>query len=208
MSKFKVAGVQMDIEFGEPGSNLDKMQSRIDETTANGAQLTVFPECTTTGYCFESLEEAKEVAEGFDGPSVTRVHQWCREKNTMVVFGFLELDGERIFNASALVGPEGLIGRYRKIHIPQLGVDRFVTPGDRPFEVVQTPQVRIGMNICYDSAFPESARVLAIKGADLITLPTNWPPTSTVTANVIPAAGAGESCLFDGRQSGRSRTRI
>jgi predicted amidohydrolase len=196
MSKFKVAGVQMDIELGNRQSNLDKMQSQLEQTTANGAQLTVFPECTTTGYCFESAEEAKEVSERFDGPAVTRVHQWCREKNTMVVFGFLELDGERIFNALAMVGPDGLLGRYRKIHIPRLGVDRFVTPGDRPFEVIETPYVKIGMNICYDCAFPESARVLAIKGAELIVLPTNWPPTSTVTADVIPAARALENHVY------------
>lgn len=196
MSKFKLAGVQMDIEIGNRNANLDKMESRLAETMANGAQLTVFPECTTTGYCFGSLDEAKQVSEGFDGPTVARVHQWCRGKDTMVVFGFLELDGDRVFNALALVGPEGVLGTYRKIHLPHLGVDRFTTPGDRPFEVIETPSLRIGMNICYDSSFPEAARVLSIKGADLITLPTNWPPTSGLTADVIPNARALENHVY------------
>ena len=196
MTKMKIAGVQMDIEFNNRDGNLNKMQERLEETTSNGAQLTVFPECTTTGYCFTSLEEARGIAEGFDGPSVTRVHQWCKEKDTMVVFGFLELAGDRIFNVLALVGPSGVLGTYRKVHLPHLGIDRFTTPGDRPFEVIETPDMRIGMNICYDSSFPEAARILAVKGADLITLPTNWPPTSGLTADVIPNARALENHVY------------
>jgi len=196
MAKIKVAGVQMDIAIGDRDSNLEKMADRLKETVGEGAQLTVFPECTTTGYCFNSLDEAKTVSETFDGPCVTRVHELCQQHDTMVVFGLLELDGERVFNSLALVGPSGVLGTYRKIHLPHLGVDRFTTPGDRPFDVIETPNVRIGMNICYDSSFPEAARVLAVKGADLITLPTNWPPTSGLTADVIPNARALENHVY------------
>ena len=196
MSRFKVAGVQMDIAFADRDANLEKMTARLEETTSSGAQLTVFPECTTTGYCFNSLDEAKKVSETFDGPSVRHVHELCKAKDTMVVFGLLELAGDKVFNSLALVGPAGVIGTYRKIHLPHLGVDRFTTPGDRPFEVIETPEVRIGMNICYDSSFPEAARVLAVKGADLITLPTNWPPTSGLTADVIPNARALENHVY------------
>ena len=196
MSLFKIAGVQMDIEFANPAANLEKLSSRLSETTSAGAQLTVFPECTVTGYCFESAEEARTVCEPLDGPSVTRVAELCREHDTMVVFGFLELAGEKIFNSLALVGPEGVLGTYRKVHLPFLGVDRFTTPGDRPFEVIATSEVRIGMNICYDSSFPEAARILAVKGADLITLPTNWPPGSGLTSDLIPNARALENHVY------------
>ena len=196
MSLFKIAGVQMDIEFAKPDANLEKLSSRLSETTAQGAQLTVFPECTITGYCFESAEEAWKVCEPVDGPSVTRVAELCREHDTMVVFGFLELSGEKIFNSLALVGPAGVLGTYRKVHLPFLGVDRFTTPGDRPFEVIATPDVRIGMNICYDSSFPEAARILAVKGADLIALPTNWPPGSGLTSDLIPNARALENHVY------------
>ena len=185
MSLLKIAGVQMDIEFANRDANLEKLSVRLSETTAAGAQLTVFPECTVTGYCFESAEEARTVSEPVDGPSVARVAELCREHDTMVVFGFLELAGEKIFNSLALVGPQGILGTYRKVHLPFLGIDRFTTPGDRPFEVISTPEVRIGMNICYDSSFPEAARVLAVKGADLITLPTNWPPGSGLTSCLL-----------------------
>ena len=196
MSRMKVAGVQMDIEFANRDANLEKMAARLKEATGAGAQLTVFPECTTTGYCFKSLDEAVLVSETFDGPAVSRVHELCKETNSMVVFGLLELDNDRVFNSLALVGPSGVLGTYRKIHLPHLGVDRFTTPGDRPFSVIETPNVRIGMNICYDSSFPEAARVLAVKGADLITLPTNWPPTSGLTADVIPNARALENHVY------------
>lgn len=196
MAQFKIAGVQMDIEFANRDANLEKLSSRLAETTSQGAQLTVFPECTTTGYCFDSFEEAQAVCEPIDGDSVTRVAELCKQHNTMVVFGFLESAGEKIFNSLALVGPSGLLGTYRKIHLPFLGVDRFTTPGDRPFEVIATPEVRIGMNICYDSSFPEAARVLAVKGADLITLPTNWPPGSGLTSDLIPNARALENHVY------------
>ena len=186
----------MDIRIGERKHNLEKMKSLFNESTGNGAQLTVFPECTVSGYCYESLEDAKPIAESINGPSVTEVQKWCAEKDAMSIFGLLELDGERIFNSLALVGPKGLLGTYRKIHLPFLGIDRFTTPGDRPFEVIETDAVNIGMNICYDSSFPEAARCLALSGADLIVLPTNWPPTSEVTADVVPCTRALENHVF------------
>ncbi len=196
MSRFKVAGVQMDIEFAAVSRNLEKMEGKLSETVANGAALTVFPECTTTGYCFDSLEEAKQVGESLDGPSVMAVRNWCASKTTMVIFGFLELKDDCLYNSLALIGPSGLIGSYRKIHLPFLGVDRFTTPGGCPPVVFETPDLRVGMNICYDSSFPESARILAIEGADLIALPTNWPPTSGLTADLIPNARALENHVY------------
>jgi predicted amidohydrolase len=163
-------------------------------------QLTVFPECTITGYCFESLEEAIEVAEPIDGPSISRMTQLCEQHSTRVIFGFLELDNDasepRVFNSLAYLGPQGLLGTYRKVHLPFLGIDRFTTPGDRQFDVVESPEINIGMNICYDCSFPEGSRVLAIQGADLIALPTNWPPTSGLTADIIPNARALENHVY------------
>lgn len=192
----KVAGVQMDIAFADIQANLDKTISKLRETVAAGAQLTVFPECTFPGYCFTSLEEAREYAEPCDGPTLQAVHQICKELDTRTVVGFFELDKDRLFNAVALVGPNGIEGSYRKAHLPHLGVDRFTTPGDRPFSVVDTGAIRVGMNICYDSSFPEASRALALAGADLIALPTNWPPTSGRTADVIPNARALENHVY------------
>ena len=75
-----------------------------------------------------------------------------------------------------LIGPEGVVASYRKVHLPFLGIDMFVTPGDRPFAVHGAGEVRVGMHICYDGSFPEAGRVMSLLGADLLALPTNWPP--------------------------------
>ena len=194
--KFLMAGVQMDISLANPNENLEKMELFLRTTTARGAALTVFPECTLTGYCFQSLEESYENSEPADGPSVIRMVNACAELETHCVFGFLERDQQQVFNSLALVGPSGLLGTYRKLHLPFLGVDRFTTPGDRPMQVIETDLCRIGMNICYDSSFPEAARVLSLQGAELIVLPTNWPPTSGLTADFIPNARAIENHVY------------
>ena len=195
MSTVKVAGVQMDVVLGQRDENLNAMRDRLEKTVAEKAGLTVFPECTTTGYCFESKPEAMAVAESIDGESVQTVSQWCQELSTRVIFGLLERDGEDLFNSLALIGPEGLLGNYRKVHLPTLGVDQFTTPGDQ-FSVNDLGDLRVGMNICYDCSFPESARVLTLKGADLIALPTNWPPGSGLTSDLIPNARALENHVY------------
>jgi predicted amidohydrolase len=120
----------------------------------------------------------------------------CREMNCYSVFGMLESDGERLFNAAVLVGPDGLIGSYRKVHLPYLGIDRFTSYGDRPFEVFSMQGLKVGLLICYDAAFPEAARALALQGADLIILPTNWPPGAECMAEMSIATRAMENSVY------------
>ena len=202
MSKIKIAGVQMDVKLGNAAVNLAAMEKHLQTTTAAGAQLTIFPECTTTGYCFETFEEAFEVSESCDGPSVTKMIGVCGKLQTHSIFGFLERDGERIYNSVVCVNDGGIVAKYRKVHLPTLGVDNFTTPGDNAFEVFDlkiegdAEPLRVGMNICYDCSFPESARVLTLKGADLIALPTNWPPGSGLVADVIPNTRALENNVY------------
>ena len=195
MHKLKFAGVQMDVAIGDFQKNLDRIEQYARTIAAKGAWLTVFPECTTTGYCFESFEEALPFAEPVDGPAFNRIWELCKELQTRIVYGFLESSGGEIFNSISLVGPDGLVGTYRKVHLPMLGIDRFTTAGDK-FAVFETDGIKIGLCICYDSSFPESARVMALDGADVIVLPTNWPPTSGLTADVIPAARALENHVY------------
>ena len=191
-----IAAVQMNVEFSDKESNLRRMLSFLEQTAAEGAQLTVFPECALTGYCFDSLEEARPLAEPIPGPSTEKMTQACRRLNGYVVYGLLEADGERVFNACVLVGPHGVVGSYRKVHLPFLGVDRFTTPGDRPFAVHDAGGIRVGMNICYDGSFPEVARVMMLDGADLIVLPTNWPPGSECMASCAVNTRAMENQLY------------
>jgi predicted amidohydrolase len=202
MSLIKIAGVQMDIQLANANANLATMQNQLRTSVSNGAQLTIFPECTTTGYCFETFEEAFDVSETVDGQSVSSISNFCAELKTHSIFGFLEKDENRIFNSVVCVGPTGMISKYRKVHLPTLGVDNFTTPGDNAFEVFDLKleghdqPLRIGMNICYDCSFPESARVLTLLGADLIALPTNWPPGSGLVADVIPNTRALENNVY------------
>lgn len=192
----KIACVQTDVIFKDINANLISLEATVRSEVAQGTQLTVFPECFSTGYCFDSLAEAMEFGESVPGPSTDRVAKLCAELKTHVVFGMLERSGDQLFNVAVLIGPDGLIGSYRKVHLPYLGVDRFTTPGDRPFEVFEAAGVRIGMLICYDGGFPEAARVLSIRGADLIVLPTNWPPGGSYMAEFSINSRAMENGIY------------
>ncbi|MFO0911702.1 MAG: carbon-nitrogen hydrolase family protein [Pirellulales bacterium] len=192
----KIAAVQTDLKFAQPDANRQMMGQKLELAAAAGARVVAFPECSVTGYCFDSRDEAVRVAETLPGPSTEYFSALCRQTGAYVVFGTLERAGDDLYNACALVGPEGYIGTYRKTHLPYLGVDRFTTPGRDPYRVWETQVGRIGMNICYDLAFPEAARSLALLGADLIVLPTNWPPGAECTAEFMVPARALENHLF------------
>jgi predicted amidohydrolase len=189
----KIACVQMDVVIGEVEANRRKIVDQIRAAAGSAAQLVIFPECALTGYCFDSLEEAAPFAEPIDGPSSEAIAEACRESGAHVVAGFIERDNSNYYNAAMLVGPGGVIGGYRKVHLPFLGVDRFLKPGDRPFNVFDLPIGRIGVNICYDASFPEAARALKLLGAELIILPTNWPPEAWRTAEFVINARAQEN---------------
>lgn len=193
MGKTKIACVQMDVSIGEVDTNRRKIVERMRTAASTGAEMAVFPECALTGYCFESLEEAEPFAEPVDGPSSIAVAEACRETGLHAVVGFIEKDGSRFYNAAMLIGPNGLIGGYRKVHLPFLGVDRFLTPGDRLFNVFDLPFGKVAVNICYDASFPEAARVLKLSGAELIILPTNWPHGAWRTAEFIINSRACEN---------------
>lgn len=192
----KIAGVQMDVSIGDVRANIAKIESQLRETSAAGAALTIFPECAATGYCFASLDEAREFAQPVPGPITQSIADACRSLGSGAVVGMLEADGARIFNAAVLIGPEGVVGSYRKVHLPYLGIDMFTSYGDRPFAVHEVGGLRVGMNICYDAAFPEAARSLALLGADLIALPTNWPPGAECTAECTIRSRAMENAVY------------
>ena len=142
----RVASVQMDVALMEPEQNLAAIEGGLAEAAEQGAKLVVFPECAVTGYCFESLEEALPWGESIPGASTERIGVACAGLDIFAVFGLLERVEDRLYNACVLLGPQGVIGSYRKIHLPFLGIDRFVTAGDRPFEVHEAAGLKVGMN--------------------------------------------------------------
>ncbi len=196
MATWKIAAVQMDCRLADKARNLEAVQIRLREAARREARLIVFPECVLSGYCYTSKAEALAHAEPIPGPATNALAADCRRLGVWAVVGLLEHDvatGD-LFNACALIGPQGQLQSYRKIHLPFLGVDRFATPGNRPFTVHDLGGLRVGMNICYDGSFPESSRILALLGADLVVLPTNWPVGASACALV--AARALENHIY------------
>jgi predicted amidohydrolase len=120
----------------------------------------------------------------------------CRELNVYVILGLLEKDGDKCYNTAVLLGPHGLVGKHRKLHLPYMGVDRFLNPGDLPLTVYDTEVGRIGMGICYDLIFAEHSRVLALQGADLLVFPASWPKVGKVLSDYIVPTRAIENHVF------------
>lgn len=203
----KVACVQMDPKLGRLRDNLETILQGIRKAHAD---LVVFPECALSGYGFESRRDGTVAAEPLPGPSSKAIQAACRQRGSWVVVGLLERAGRRLFNSAALVGPQGLAGVYRKVHLPFLGIDRFTDKGDLGFPVFRTPLGWIGILICYDGSFPEAARALKLGGAQLICLPTNWPEAAEVSACHSPMVRAQENhvhfvtCNRVGREAGFS----
>ncbi len=191
----RVAVAQIEPQLAEKERNLDECLTRLDEAAAAGAEVVVLPECAIPGYMFDSLDEAMPFAEELPGPSTEALEAACARLGIHAVVGLLERDGDLLRNAAVLVGPEGLVGSYRKTHLPFLGVDRFVTPGDE-LPVYETPLGRIGLEICYDLRFPEATRTLALKGADIVAHPTNFPLAARIQTELITVARAAENRIF------------
>ena len=191
----QVAVAQIDPQLGEKEQNLATCVARMEEAAAAGAQLLVLPECAIPGYMFDSGEEAMPYAEEIPGPATEVLERESARLGLYVVCGLLERDGDALRNAAVLVGPDGLIGTYRKTHLPFLGVDRFVVPGDE-LRAYDTPLGRIGIEICYDLRFPEVTRTLALRGADIVAHPTNFPMAAKIQTELITVARAAENRIY------------
>jgi predicted amidohydrolase len=192
----KIACVQMDVAFADKAKNQRAISERVAEAARHGATLVVFPECALTGYCFESCDEALPLAETIPGEATQALAKACAIHGAHAVVGLIERAGDQLYNACVLVGPRGLVGKYRKIHLPGLGLDRLVTPGDERWKVYDVGSAKLGMHICYDSAFPESARSMALDGAELLVLPTNFPPGAECLCDKVLPARAMENCVY------------
>ena len=158
--------------FGRKHDNLVKIHQMIDSLESD---IIVLPELCTTGYFFQNPQEAFDASDSFDGEMVAAFQAKSTERGQIYVVGFAERDGEKVYNSAALIMPDpALSSVYRKTHL--FYKERFCfSEGDSGFIVVTDPKrdISIGVMICYDWRFPESARTLALKGADLIVCPSN-----------------------------------
>jgi len=169
-----IAGfVQTSPLFGDPAGNQAAVQAMAASVRAD---LLVLPELFQTGYSFESWEEVERYAEEPDGPTGRFLRELAALTGGVVVAGFAERSGNRFYNSAMAVNHAGIIALYRKVHLFR-NEKRLFSPGDMPFPVFThhfpEGQARIGMMICFDWAFPEAARTLALRGAQIIAHPCN-----------------------------------
>jgi len=157
------------IQFSPVLGDIDKNITKICQLVEGiDADLVVLPELCNTGYHFIAQQEVESLAEKIPaGKTTETLCQLAKAKRVYIVAGMIEKAGDKCYNASVLVGPEGYITKYRKIHLfceETLWFD----PGDQEPVVHDIGICRVGIMICFDWIFPEMARILALKGADVI----------------------------------------
>ena len=166
----KAGFIQFAPEFGNIDANINKVLSMIENTDA---ELLVLPELFNTGYHFTSVQETRNLAEEIPAGKTTKALCFIAQKRKIhIVAGIAEIADDSLYNSAVLVSPTGYIATYRKVHLYN-EEKLWFQQGNKGFEVYDIGQLKIGIMICFDWFFPESARILALKGADVICHPSN-----------------------------------
>jgi predicted amidohydrolase len=194
-ARVTVASVQLAPAIGDLEANRALVRDAVARAAAAGAQLVVVPELATSGYVFESAAEARSLAL----PAEDALAPWVAaadEHGIVLAGGFAERDGDVVYNSAAIVDGSGVLVVYRKVHLWDREQLVF-TPGSAFPPVIDTPVGRLGLCVCYDLEFPEMVRGLALAGAELVCVPTNWPyearPTGERPMEIVRAMAAA-SC--------------
>lgn len=167
----KVTLGQFEPIVGEKETNLQKMRGIMEQASKDGSDVVLFPELCLTGYFIQDIEE--DMAESIDGPSLQTMKELCKYYQLHTVFSWAEQgDDGIVYNSACLISDEGIVlGNYRKVHV--YGRENEIFEKGDSFHVFDTKFGRVGIMICYDLDFPEVARILALKHADIILIPTN-----------------------------------
>ncbi|MDE2167688.1 MAG: carbon-nitrogen hydrolase family protein [Alphaproteobacteria bacterium] len=172
MATFKVAAVQTYSELANTKRNLEVVLRNIREAARNGAKLVVFPECMNSGYVWRDGAHALECGDSIPGVFTDAIAKLVKELSVHVAIGLSERDGDKLYNSAALIGPNGLVGKYQKNFLFDFDPFYF-TFGTTGYPVFDTPLGKIGMFICADARIPEGARMLALHGAEVLLHITN-----------------------------------
>lgn len=172
----KIALLQFKPQLGRPDKNIARIHELVSDCKSE-YDLLVMPELANSGYLFSSADEALSASEEIPGGSFCRaMAEISKEKDAFIVAGIAERAGDKLFNSAVLVSPSGDIKTYRKTHL-FYEEKLWFTPGDTGLNVFEISgkfgKVKLGIMICFDWIFPESARTLAIKGAQIIAHPSN-----------------------------------
>jgi predicted amidohydrolase len=170
----QVAAHQLAPTIADLSANEEMSIAAVRRSVADGGQLIVMPELALSGYMLNSPEELRSVAITADHSVFAAWSALIAEIDGVVIGGFAELDDGFVYNSVAVVDRSGVLAVYRKTHLWDKEKLIF-TPGALAPPVVETPLGRLGVLICYDLEFPEMTRSLALRGAELIVIPTNWP---------------------------------
>lgn len=191
----KVAACQVPIDIDDPVATRRAVTQAVTEAADRGARLVVLPELTLCGSIFRDTAEAASRAEPVSGPSVQFFAELSRQHGLVLVAGFCETSGlARPYNSAVVLDSGQLRSVYRKTHLWDLEKELF-SPGAVLPPVVDTTVGAIAPLICYDLAFPEVLRSVALRGAQLIASPANWPDAASPDARPpeVSKAMAGAS---------------
>ena len=197
--KIKLALAKISSKRESKTENLLKIEKLTLKAKQQGADLIIFPEMSLTGYVL--LDQVYELAETIPGPSTQKIEALAKKTGMHIVFGMPELSEKTqatVFNTAVLVGPQGLIGKYRKMYLPTHSVfeeKRYFRQGYEP-AAFQTDLGNIGLSICYDVFFPEVFRLARLKGAQLIICISASPAVRRGYFEILTSARALENTAF------------
>jgi predicted amidohydrolase len=161
--------IQNSPQFGNKEANLRDVTKLATGLTCD---LLVLPELFATGYTFTHRDEVYQLSEDVDGMTIQTLKELSADSGAILIAGWIERDGDRVYNSSVMVYNQQVIGNYRKIHLFNRE-NVWFSPGNREPQVYDVNGTRIGMMICFDWFFPEMARTLALKGARILAHPSN-----------------------------------
>jgi len=197
--KVKVALAQISCKRGNKKENIRKMEEYVVKAKEKDARLVIFPELSLTGYVVR--DQIYELAETIRGPSTKTMETVAKKHKVHIIFGMPELSEKTqavVYSTAVFVGPEGFIGKYRKMHLPTHSVfeeKRYFRPGYQT-ATFETEIGRIGLIICYDIFFPEICRLTRLKGAQLIVCISASPAVRKTFFETLTAARAIENAAF------------
>jgi predicted amidohydrolase len=197
--KIKLALAQISSKREDKEANLQKIEKLTFKAKEQGANIAIFPEMALTGYVVR--DQSYELAETIPGPVVERIEALAKKTEMHIIFGMPELSEKAqatVFNTAVFVGPQGLIGKYRKMYLPTHSVfeeKRYFRPGYEP-AAFQTDFGNIGLCICYDIFFPEVLRLTRLKGAQLIVCISASPAVRRSYFETLTCARAIENTVY------------
>ncbi|MTT32189.1 amidohydrolase [Terrilactibacillus sp. BCM23-1] len=203
----KLAAIQFEPTMFEKERNIEKLYHLIEEAAENGAKLITTPEMATTGYCWYDREEVEPFVEPIPGPTTESFYELAKRYDCYMVIGMPEVDvtTNLYYNSAVLIGPQGIVGVHRKTHL-YISEPKWAASGDLGHQVFDTPIGRIALLICMDLHFIETARLVALKGADVICHISNWLAERTPAPYWINRAYENHCYLIESNRWGYERT--